>query len=234
MMVFSWPDPRLRGDDEKGETDDRKIHPKPKQENKMKNIYLLIALIIFSHSFVLPVKAQENLSNEDVAKWVQSAAEQVMTFGFNDYEKRAIDNKKYFTVKGYESFYTAMKRSQIDKLIIENKMIRQAKTICFPEVTASSESPHAWKVVVPMEVVHFDSAKQKRDYLLSTIHVERDPNVNNELHLGIRQWISVGMDESKKALCSEKARMNWEIQNLRSEIKEREARILMLQQKMQQ
>ncbi len=54
-----------------------------------------------------------NMGRMALSDWAASAASQIMTFGFNDYESRFYQSQKDFTPAGFETFRRAMRQIKL-------------------------------------------------------------------------------------------------------------------------
>lgn len=194
----------------------------------MSKALFILAIIIFSNSFSFLANAQDEPSIENISKWTQAATEQIMTFNFNDYDKKVIENKKYFTIDGYTKFYDAMEKSGGPDMIKQGKMVREIKLTCFPETSQTQNDPPIWVAKFPMQTTIYNASRQGKYYDYATVFIEMENG-----QLGIKQWISRAIDASQAEVCTEKQRIMLEIENLKNEISENQLKIKTLEEKIQ-
>lgn len=137
---------------------------------------------------------EPNLSTPALMSWVAQATTEVMTFGFNDYQRRLQESSRNFTRRGWESFTQALQRSRIIEMMDANQQVITAAPAGAPLL--KSEGPvldrYQWVIEIPLVVTYQSGARVKSDNLLVTVVVVRVPRLENPSGVGIEQWIAVG------------------------------------------
>ncbi len=136
---------------------------------------------------------QPNLSNPALMSWVAQAATEVMTFGFNDYQRRLQESSRNFTRRGWESFTNALQTARIIETIEENSQVVSATPRGAPILQSEGVvgGQYQWVVQLPMTLT-FQSGSQKRAVnWIATIVVVRVPRLESPNGVGIAQWIAV-------------------------------------------
>ncbi len=136
---------------------------------------------------------QPNLSNPALMSWVAQAATEVMTFGFNDYQRRLQESSRNFTRRGWESFTNALQQARIIETIETNSQVVSATPRGAPILQSEGviNGQYQWVVQIPMGLT-FQSGSQKRNVnWIVTIVVVRVPRLESPNGVGIAQWIAV-------------------------------------------
>ena len=136
---------------------------------------------------------QPNLSNPALMSWVAQAATEVMTFGFNDYQRRLQESSRNFTRRGWESFTKALQSARIIETIEANSQVVSATPSGAPILQSEGvvSGQYQWVVQIPM-ILSFQSGSQKRSVnWMVTLVVVRVPRLESPNGVGIAQWIAV-------------------------------------------
>lgn len=135
---------------------------------------------------------QPNLSNPALMSWVAQAATEVMTFGFNDYQRRLQESSRNFTRRGWESFTNAIQAARIIETIENNSQVVSATPSGAPILQSEGvvNGQYQWVVQLPM-TLSFQSGSQVRNVSwIVTIVVVRVPRLESPNGVGIAQWIA--------------------------------------------
>jgi len=136
---------------------------------------------------------QPNLSNPALMSWVAQAATEVMTFGFNDYQRRLQESSRNFTRRGWESFTNALQAARIIETIEQSSQVVSATPSGAPILQQEGvvSGQYQWVVQLPM-TLSFQSGSQVRNVnWIVTIVVVRVPRLESPNGVGIAQWIAV-------------------------------------------
>lgn len=133
-----------------------------------------------------------NISQQTLFDWSAEAATQIMTFGFNDYERRLNNTRERFTDKGWQSFRDVMVNSLFFKTVIEEQQIvtsvpRQPPTMFFEGLTAGV---YNWIVEIPLLVTVRSGSINRTLNLTVRLVVIRVPTAENPTGMAIDRWIS--------------------------------------------
>lgn len=135
---------------------------------------------------------QPNITQEALMLWAVQAASDVMTFGFNDIDKRFTQSRTYFTEDGWASFSEALGKSILLKALMESQQIVAAIPSAPPEMIFEGlfKGHYTWIVDVPLLMTIRAGAASKRDRNTVRIHIIRMPTQNNPMGIGINTWRS--------------------------------------------
>ena len=135
---------------------------------------------------------QPNLSNPALMSWAAQSATEVMTFGFNDYQRRLQESSRNFTSRGWESFTKALYAARIIETIESISQVVSAAPAGAPILPSEGvvAGQYQWVVQLPL-VLSFQSGSQKRSVnWLVTLVVVRVPRLESPNGVGIAQWIA--------------------------------------------
>ena len=137
---------------------------------------------------------QANLSTPALMSWVAQGVTEVMTFGFNDYERRLQEASRNFTRKGWESFTKALENSRILETLESNQQV--VTTIPTGAPILQSEGLDAtgryyWQVQMPISVTYQSGSKSRSDRLIVNLIIVRVPRLESQYGIGIERWIAV-------------------------------------------
>ena len=131
-----------------------------------------------------------NMGKIALANWVEEAATQIMTFGFNDIDQRFALSHLNFTPRGWKSFHEAMSNSGL----IENVMNAQQIITSVPQSPAILlregiiMGKYSWAFEMKL-LITFRSGGVKQAYTRSVrVVVERVPTRDNPVGIGIGEW----------------------------------------------
>ena len=135
---------------------------------------------------------QPNLSNPALMSWVAQAATEVMTFGFNDYQRRLQESSRFFTRRGWESFTAALQSARILESITENSQSITAAPRGAPILQEEKNvgNQHQWIVQIPLVLSYQSGSKTRADNLIVTLVIVRVPRLESPNGVGIAQWIA--------------------------------------------
>lgn len=188
----------------------------------MKIFVITVAIAIIACAFIyfLPENKEENAlikiwdqaesdtktnsaTLTDVKKFVEVAAPAVMTFGFDDFEKKKLENAHFFTKQGFISFYNAMKMAELDRMTLEDKVIAEADLLCIISIKdekdeAGRNVSHA-QFILHQKYISGDKMRQEWHNVLAVIMNKQDENTSYKSGFGIKQWLVTGTPDKDEA-----------------------------------
>jgi intracellular multiplication protein IcmL len=136
---------------------------------------------------------QPNLSNPALLSWVAQASTEVMTFGFNDYQRRLQEASRNFTDRGWESFTAALQNARIIESIRANSQVITAAPRGAPVIQKEGivNGQYQWIIQIPMILTYQSGSRTRSDNWMVTLVVVRVPRLESPNGVGIAQWIAV-------------------------------------------
>jgi intracellular multiplication protein IcmL len=136
---------------------------------------------------------QPNMSTAGLMSWVAQATSEVMTFGYNDYQRRLQQSSRHFTHHGWETFIAALQQSHIIDGMQSGKEALTASPRNAPILVQEGviNGKYRWIIKLPLQVSYDSVSSARKDNLNVTLVIERVPSLENPSGVGIEQWISV-------------------------------------------
>lgn len=133
-----------------------------------------------------------NLDTPALMSWVATAAAEVMTFTYTDYQKRLQQASRHFTKIGWETFTTAMQKSRILDSVQAQAQLVSAQPKSAPVLMSEGilGGKYRWVIQMPLQVTYRNGANTRSDTLQLNLVVERVPSLENPYGVGIAQWIA--------------------------------------------
>lgn len=133
---------------------------------------------------------QPNITTEALLSWAVQAASDVMTFGFNDVDKRFAESRKYFSEEGWRSFSEALAPSQLLKTMMEAQQITTAIPRGTPKLIHAGlyKGQFTWIVDVPLLMTTRAGSVSKQSRMSIRMFIVRMPTQNNPMGIGINTW----------------------------------------------
>jgi intracellular multiplication protein IcmL len=133
------------------------------------------------------------LSNPALLSWVAQASTEVMTFGFNDYQRRLQEASRNFTDRGWESFTAALQNARIIESIRANSQVITAAPRGAPVIQKEGivNGQYQWIIQIPMILTYQSGSRTRSDNWMVTLVVVRVPRLESPNGVGIAQWIAV-------------------------------------------
>lgn len=133
-----------------------------------------------------------SMTDAGVLTWASQSASDVMTFSFQDYQRRLQASSGYFTPAGWNGFMKAIQDSRFLEGVQANQQIVTAVPYQAPVIVdrGQADGRYYWRIQLPM-VVTFVSGDKKatKRQLLNLMIVRRSP-LENPAGLGIEQWVA--------------------------------------------
>lgn len=133
-----------------------------------------------------------NLNNEALLAWVQQAVVDVLTFGFNDYNKRFEYSMRYFTPEGWVTFGTTLQTSRLMAEVVQYQQILTAIPRSPPQIIAwgYKNGRFSWDIAAP--VIMTTRAGKNRNIAAVTVilTVVKLPTSENPRGIAIDSWVS--------------------------------------------
>jgi intracellular multiplication protein IcmL len=136
---------------------------------------------------------QPNLSTAALMSWVASAATEVMTFGYHDYQRRLQQSSRHFTRNGWESFSNALQRVRIIDSVTSLQQVVTAAPLSAPILKQQGvlNGRYRWIIQMPLQVTYRSGSQTRTDNLELNLVVERVSSLENPNGVGIEQWVAV-------------------------------------------
>lgn len=133
-----------------------------------------------------------HLSDEEVIKWVEKAAPDIMTFGHKNYKTRMAESSNYFTKDGWKSFSLALQSARIIESIEANKQNITSVTDGTPILQSGGvvDGQYQWVAQVPVKLTYKSGNRVRKDRWIVTLLIQRVPESHNSYGLGVAQWIA--------------------------------------------
>jgi len=133
-----------------------------------------------------------NLDTPALMSWVATAAAEVMTFTYTDYQKRLQQASRHFTKVGWETFTTAMQKSRILDSVQAQSQLVSAQPKSAPVLMQEGilGGKYRWVIQMPLQVTYRNGQNTRSDTLQLNLVVERVPSLENPYGVGIAQWIA--------------------------------------------
>jgi len=131
-----------------------------------------------------------NMTRGALADWVSRAAVQVMTFGFNNLDKRFDISKKNFTDKGWQAFRKVAIKSKLIETTIDNQQLITAAPASVPVIVKEGIMKGKYRWIFEMKILlTFRSGGVKQNSIKNLrIVIEKTPTWNNPVGVGIAEW----------------------------------------------
>jgi hypothetical protein len=139
----------------------------------------------------MPALDLPNMSIGTMSSWVSTAASEIMTFGFNDMEKRFQESRKDFTPDGWDGFAEAMINSGFaDEMIAVQQIVTTvpASPATLVKEGLDQNGLYSWSFDVPL-LMTLRSGGVKES-IPRTVHItiERVSTEDNPNAIGISEW----------------------------------------------
>lgn len=150
-------------------------------------------------------------SSDDVRDFVRVAAIAAMSFGFQDFEKKKIEDAPYFTKRGYVSFYQTVKNAGIKKYVEQSQYVAVPEILCIIHVKKTRDEYNriVWNTrsIMKIKYSYPTPTMSRQEFYESEIIVmnKEDESLSYQPNLGIRQWILTGLpseEEYARSLCA--------------------------------
>ncbi len=132
-------------------------------------------------------------SNAEVVTWAAKTAQDVMRFGYFDYQKRLDESSSHFTGTGWTSFNKALNDSGILDAVSKRKLTVTLTVNAAPEITAAGliNGTYAWDVRFPI-VIKFDGVEPPQPInALLKLRIVRVSTLQSPDGIGVEQWIAL-------------------------------------------
>jgi intracellular multiplication protein IcmL len=140
-----------------------------------------------------PLDQPGSMTTAALMSWVALATSEVMTFGFNDYQRRLQQSSRHFTKHGWETYTGALQASHIIDGMIANKEVLTASPRAAPILKQEGVMNGKYRWIVQLQLqVDYDSntGTSRKSNLNVQLVIERVPSLENPSGVGIEQWIS--------------------------------------------
>jgi len=133
-----------------------------------------------------------NMNTSALLSWAAQAGTEVMTFGFNDYQRRLQYSSRHFTRHGWETFATALQKSRIIESMQAQYQVASAEPRSAPVLIQEQvfNGKYRWVVNLPLSVKYQAGSDLRTDNVDIRMVIDRVPSLENPSGVGIEQWIA--------------------------------------------
>jgi intracellular multiplication protein IcmL len=133
-----------------------------------------------------------NVNTEALMTWVEQAAVDVLTFGFNDIDARFAISRQHFSPEGWASFHEAMKNSQLLKNLLSFQQIITSIPAEPARLLSSGlvNGKFGWIAQVPVIMTIRAGSESTSKKITVRMIVVKMPTLDNPRGVGIEKWIS--------------------------------------------
>lgn len=150
-----------------------------------------------------PENEKSVFSLGEAKKFLTEVAPQVMKFGFHDYENKKELNARYFTKRGFVSFYTALNKAQIPEYLHANKILINSEMICLVGVEPGHDKYGRpfWEFnfILALNYQNGNLVRQDWQNVTARIINKQNESLSYQLGLGIRQWVAIPLSNEQEA-----------------------------------
>jgi intracellular multiplication protein IcmL len=132
------------------------------------------------------------LTNVKVKNWVAKTIQDVMSFGYHDYEKHMDRIRNVFTIPGFVNFEKSLQEAKFVDSVKARRVVVGLEMRGEPEIMNEfvRNGIYTWDVKVPI-TYHFDGDQPPAPIVLDLIlRIVRVSTLQNPDGIGIEQWIS--------------------------------------------
>lgn len=141
-----------------------------------------------------PLDQPGTMSTAALMSWVALATSEVMTFSYNDYQRKLQLSSRHFTHHGWETFTSALQASHIIDGMLTNKEVLTASPHNAPILIQEGviNGKYRWIVKLQLQVSYEGGATAvaRKSNMNVTLVIERVPSLENPSGVGIEQWIA--------------------------------------------
>ncbi|MCK5554856.1 MAG: DotI/IcmL/TraM family protein [Alphaproteobacteria bacterium] len=131
-----------------------------------------------------------NMEKIAVTDWAVQAAAQIMTFGFNDVERRFSLSTPFFTPQGWVSFKKALISSRVIEQMHKKQLIFTSIPSGTPVLLKEGlvVDKYTWRFNIPLMITYRAGGKSSAIKKKVIVVVEKVPTSSNPAGLGISEW----------------------------------------------
>ena len=131
-----------------------------------------------------------NINQQTLFDWASEAATQIMTFGFNDYERKLSATRLRFTQKGWESFRTAMIDTDFFKGVLESRQIVTSVVKGPPTLLSEGveKGQYYWMVELPLMLTVRSGSASRSTSQTAFLRIVPVPTAEIPNGIGIDLW----------------------------------------------
>lgn len=132
------------------------------------------------------------VTQQALLDWAADATTQIMTFGFNDYDKRLTASRFRFTEEGWTSFAQVLSNTAFFKSMVSEKQLitavpRDTPVLAFEGISAGRFN---WIVEVPLLLTVRSGSVNRSLSFTARLVIVRVPTEENPMGIAIDRWIS--------------------------------------------
>lgn len=147
---------------------------------------------ITDRSVNLTSDQSQPLTSEELDSFINRAIPAVMGFSSDDFEQKQRQNAKFFTKRGFVSFYNAIEASQIKQTIEKMRATIRPRIICVTQKDASKDeySRPLWLIKAVIEYTYERPESSTRNYHLTQIAImnKADESLSYQPGPSIKKW----------------------------------------------
>lgn len=135
---------------------------------------------------------EPNQSDSAVLQWANYAAIASFSYNFVNYREELQAASGFFTADGWDSFLSALDRSNMLKGVVAKKLIVSAVATRAPVILKKGTiagGPYAWRVQMPILVTYQSSSVITQENYVVTMLITRVSTLNSPRGIGISQFI---------------------------------------------
>jgi intracellular multiplication protein IcmL len=138
-----------------------------------------------------PLEIAGNMNDSALISWAAQAASEVMTFGFNDYQRRLQYSARFFTQPGWAYFTEALQKSRTIESITALQQVVSAEPSSAPIILRQGPylGKYHWQVKLPLKVSYQSGTESRVDYPEVTLVITRVSELENPSGVAIEQWV---------------------------------------------
>lgn len=135
---------------------------------------------------------EPNQSDSAILQWANYAAIASFSYNFVNYREELVAASGFFTSEGWDSFLSALDKSNMLKGVVAKKLIVSAVATRAPVILKKGTiagGPYAWRVQMPILVTYQSSAVITQENYVVTMLITRVSTLNSPRGIGISQFI---------------------------------------------
>jgi hypothetical protein len=131
-----------------------------------------------------------NMGKIALTNWVEQAATQIMTFGFNDIDQRFALSRLNFSEEGWQSFHKAMSESGLIDSVVKTQQIVTAVPQSPPVIIQEGliRGKYRWVFEMQMLVTFRSGGVKQASTKTVRVVLEQVPTRDNPNGIGIGEW----------------------------------------------
>ena len=163
--------------------------------NNNKSLFLLIIFLFQSHFAFAndELKTSAYLSENEIKKWASETVGDTLSFSHKNYREILKKQALQYTVKGWESFGAALRKSRTLELVEQKKRTLKSfqydpALVCHAE---ENETSYNWYISVPIRSILYNEAEKfitEKNVLVHVNEVKKEDD--NSAQILIEEWVA--------------------------------------------